>query len=657
MKMSDAPDAGDEPPAKKKKGGKEKGAKSTPSDPLKQRLLAAQRAGDPDGVLAAFREWAAAGGEHRTEAVPAQVLAALQRLLPPGSPALVAGAEEVYSKTVAKLAPATGGEPLLTLMVRAHAAAGDAAKAWEYFGKIPKLPAADAAQRRSVVAAGSARVRSVTPMLEACAAAGDSGVAEAIFYKEIDAYRSNASKLLTDSEELQRQEAIVLWAEAVAADASLSVPAKKRKLDEALRALFAVVPLFKLTSVNQVGKVFSVADGKAKDNLKRIFAACGYPTVHDPVAVQSSGCCPATGVNLRPSRLTPGAIRELRELVESLATENNSPEALAEWAAFKAWLAGTERTFLHVIDGANVGHAYQNKAAGEFSHQQIDAVAAACEAPLVVLREHWLRAGTSLAVRKRTGPDAAPKRKRLPQLLPETVRGAVEGAKAGPDLDEQLREQLGLGGEDPPQQEEEKDGEEGKDSEPAQPGLDEDAQCKDEPAAKQAADEAAEDEAAGDELAAQLLEQLGAASAGGDEAPSVRQQYRAKWEAEGVLLVSPHYINDDWVAMYVALEMISRGAAGVQLVTNDVFRDHFWRMHQHPALATWIHRHLTKFALHDGPAGDGDFVPSPAPQIYRKATLKPPSAYTAMGQLDEAEKCWHVPMNTVPVSWIAAVAD
>ncbi|KAJ9442104.1 hypothetical protein DIPPA_07806 [Diplonema papillatum] len=43
MKMSDAPDAGDEPPTKKKKGGKEKGAKSTPSDPLKQRLLAAQR--------------------------------------------------------------------------------------------------------------------------------------------------------------------------------------------------------------------------------------------------------------------------------------------------------------------------------------------------------------------------------------------------------------------------------------------------------------------------------------------------------------------------------------------------------------------------------------------------------------------------------------
>ena len=76
-----------------------------------------------------------------------------------------------------------------------------------------------------------------------------------------------------------------------------------------------------------------------------------------------------------------------------------------------------------------------------------------------------------------------------------------------------------------------------------------------------------------------------------------------KWEKNGDLLVSPPRLNDDWVFMYVALTMCLRkqkkmeNESQIWLVSNDLMRDHFWRMKQEPDLILWREASLCKYHI------------------------------------------------------------
>eukprot|EP01060_Flectonema_neradi_P023686 TRINITY_DN3198_c0_g1_i3.p1 TRINITY_DN3198_c0_g1~~TRINITY_DN3198_c0_g1_i3.p1 ORF type:complete len:491 (+),score=112.19 TRINITY_DN3198_c0_g1_i3:66-1538(+) len=132
-------------------------------------------------------------------------------------------------------------------------------------------------------------------------------------------------------------------------------------------------------------------------------------------------------------------------------------------------------------------------------------------------------------------------------------------------------------------------------------------------------------------------------------------QYKKYWEDNNMLLLSPNNINDDWVIMYVALTMMLRGVDNVQVITNDFFRDHYWRMHQHPSLVTWKDRHLTKFFLHDTDRPHPKELAATSASIsggrYRKASFTPPPPFTTSAQ--RIGRNWFIPTSTIPVTWFA----
>eukprot|EP01059_Diplonema_ambulator_P007048 TRINITY_DN16582_c0_g1_i1.p1 TRINITY_DN16582_c0_g1~~TRINITY_DN16582_c0_g1_i1.p1 ORF type:complete len:571 (+),score=97.14 TRINITY_DN16582_c0_g1_i1:51-1715(+) len=327
-----------------------------------------------------------------------------------------------------------------------------------------------------------------------------------------------------------------------------------------------------------------------KPALVSILESCGYMTI-DNVEVTSEGECKASGHTLTPSTLSKEALLELQSLIDQLATDSASDEAKRQWEDFRSWLKDVKREYTHIIDAANVGHTLQNCDGGHFSHQQIDAVAGVCVQPLIVLRGYWLRAETRLDIRKKK------KKAKLPQI------GERKGMT---EMEKQILEQMGGGG----------DVEEEEEVEQEEPEV---------------TPEPEEDP---------------------DRVLTVAEQYKKRWAEQGILLESPHNVNDDWVAMYVAVEMILRGVTGVQLVTNDIFRDHYWRMKQHPSLIVWKERYLTKFRLFEEAPTPDDFVADPAPVLYRKAVLVPPLPYTHKGQQDPKTLAWHIPLSN---TWMAAV--
>merc|ERR1712107_259832 len=85
-----------------------------------------------------------------------------------------------------------------------------------------------------------------------------------------------------------------------------------------------------------------------------------------------------------------------------------------------------------------------------------------------------------------------------------------------------------------------------------------------------------------------------------------------------------------------------------QLVTNDEFRDHFWRMRQPTAFSTWRERHLTRYHIlserpEDLPPEDADAIAA-ARQIT-SAQLFPPPTYSHCAQEAAGSGCWHFPVR------------
>jgi len=103
--------------------------------------------------------------------------------------------------------------------------------------------------------------------------------------------------------------------------------------------------------------------------------------------------------------------------------------------------------------------------------------------------------------------------------------------------------------------------------------------------------------------------------------------------------------------MYIAVAMCLRGVSDVQLVTNDEFRDHFWRMRQPTAFRTWRERHLTRYHVlserpEPGEGAEDEFRP---PQI-QSAQLFPPPLYSCCVQRSLDGRCWHFPVRPKEVA-------
>jgi len=325
------------------------------------------------------------------------------------------------------------------------------------------------------------------------------------------------------------------------------------------------------------------SDSGIVDALRDAFEVFKWRTACG-VHISSDGLCPVTSEHLQSIRPCEADLSSLLSLIERLAIENASQRKLDEWARFKSWLSRCSLRWDTVIDGANIGHCNQNFDRGAFSHQQIDALVTQCTRSgsrkcAVVLRGHWLLPDTDLTL-----PQVKRKKRQLPQL----------GASTEPEKDPEPEPQLPVPVEG---------------AEPAR-GFDEDFDFSFNAA------ELSEEK--------RLLVDIG-----------------RKWQEQGVLVVSPPSINDDWVALYIAVEMCLRGVPDVQFVSNDELRDHFWRMRQPLAFQTWREHHSTRYQIFsERPASGSDAAASDM-----SVQLFPPPLYSHRTQKSLDGKCWYFPVR------------
>lgn len=115
-----------------------------------------------------------------------------------------------------------------------------------------------------------------------------------------------------------------------------------------------------------------------------------------------------------------------------------------------------------------------------------------------------------------------------------------------------------------------------------------------------------------------------------------------KWRERGQLVVSPRSINDDWVALYIAVDMSLRGVPDVQFLTNDKLRDHFWRMRRSLVFRRWCEAHLTRFQIFAERPSDSDREGEE--QVYG-VSLRPPLPFGVCVQRAASGDAWHFPIR------------
>ncbi|CAD7943043.1 unnamed protein product [Amoebophrya sp. A25] len=270
------------------------------------------------------------------------------------------------------------------------------------------------------------------------------------------------------------------------------------------------------------------------------------------------------------------------------------------WAVFKHQLeTELDEGYDCVLDGANIGHWGQNFSDGRFSLLQIRAMVAQLRQqkrkPLIIIREHWLLKETEVQ-----GHLVKAKRRKLAPLeMPN-------GEKVGTGTVEKTAAEV----------------ENGVDVIAAEPETDQ------RPAAAEASEvvpNKIEDE-----------EVSSTATTTGPPPPGPPQQALSvetlqervrplrldewqplglRWREERCLLVAPAKLNDDWIFLYVAVYLCLKqktnkningscaegedGSSLLWLVSNDLMRDHFFRMRQHPSLLQWRDQHLCKYGVGD----------------------------------------------------------
>lgn len=433
------------------------------------------------------------------------------------------------------------------------------------------------------------KLRTFVPILEACASSGLTDEAEALYRDNLlSACGSSEATALWSSEEEDRLWQYVFalrlraWSVAHLRTSVPSAAASMSSQPERQQRLNAI-----LEDITIVCPQLR-ADSGLGDALREAFSALNWHV--EQVRIGPDGRCPVTSIVLQALRPCEAELQSLLTLIERLAIENASQRKLHEWVSFKAWLDRADHRWDTVIDGANVGHCNQNFDNGAFSHSQIHALLARCASDehrkvALVIRKHWLRPDTDFAL-----PTVKPKKRKAPQL------GVNEGEPSDGPLPTAVAEALAN----------------------SEPDLD-------------------------------LLE-LSDNSDGNKEELTEGQRriddFVQEWRKQGVLVVSPPSINDDWVALYIAIVMSLRGVPDVQFVTNDELRDHFWRMRQPLAFQSWREGHTTHYQIFcERPASKGESIEDSTVDPQMSVQLFPPPLYSHRVQHGAEGKCWHFPVR------------
>mmetsp|Transcript_34539 Transcript_34539/g.64486 ORF Transcript_34539/g.64486 Transcript_34539/m.64486 type:complete len:632 (+) Transcript_34539:111-2006(+) len=427
------------------------------------------------------------------------------------------------------------------------------------------------------------KLRTFVPILEACASGGLCDEAEALYRDNLlSACGPSEATAVWSSEEEDR-----LWQYVFALRLRAWSAATLRGAPAALAVQQRQCLDTILEDITAVCPQLR-SDSGLGDALREAFSALNWHVAQ--VCIGPDGRCPVTSMVLRSLKPCEAELQSLLNLIERLAIENASQRKLDEWVSFKAWLERSDHRWDTVIDGANVGHCNQNFENGAFSHSQIHALLARCASDerrrvALVIRKHWLRPDTDFAL-----PTVKPKKRKAPQL------GISEGDASDGPLPVAMAEALAM----------------------ATPDL-------------------------------ELLELSD--NSDGQKEELTEDQRRIEelvqeWRKQGVLVVSPPSINDDWVALYIAIAMSLRGVPDVQFVTNDELRDHFWRMRQPAAFQTWREGHTTHYQIFsERPAARGESAEDVAMAAQMSVQLFPPPLYSHRVQHDAEGKCWHFPVR------------
>eukprot|EP01062_Namystynia_karyoxenos_P016052 TRINITY_DN15853_c0_g1_i1.p1 TRINITY_DN15853_c0_g1~~TRINITY_DN15853_c0_g1_i1.p1 ORF type:complete len:693 (+),score=276.81 TRINITY_DN15853_c0_g1_i1:70-2079(+) len=479
-------------------------------------------------------------------------------------------------------------ESVLAVALRLYARSGAPAQARALLGEL--RAAQGEAQRGG---AKPVKLRWVLPIAEAAAAAGDCALAEEVFAAEALGQLQQHGAPLTYAEERQ-------WAQLCAFRMDAAVKCGGERGAEVVHRA--------LSDLGSVRDCLYTEEEAVHASVLAALSSLGL-TVCDTTVDPSTGECAVTGRRLQGRGLGQSELRRLLRLVQRLVLEAAAhPGAREEWGAVRRRLRRHRGGWDAIIDAANVGHSGQNTEGGLFSHEQIDscvgALAAQGRRPLVVLRGAWFDPTKDLRVRKSK------------KARPGQLQGAADPLAA----------QLEDGGSD------------GSGSGPAAGAADDgDSACSFEAQGEEGEEEEGEEEEGEEECPAAdapLTEKEKKRQWA--QPPAVRQrvwELKQKWRKGGQLLVAPWGLNDDWLILFVAIGMQLRGDPKVQLVSNDLFRDHLWRIRGSSEsdgrlLVRWMGQHVTRFRVQAG-----------------ALELLPPPPYSVCLQRSPDGAAWHIPVR------------
>ena len=127
--------------------------------------------------------------------------------------------------------------------------------------------------------------------------------------------------------------------------------------------------------------------------------------------------------------------------------------------------------------------------------------------------------------------------------------------------------------------------------------------------------------------------------------PNVRQdpdrvnKFKADWSAKECLVEVPWDSNDDWYWLYAALDA-QRRTGDVVVVSNDLMRDHHWRMFTRSDFLCWRERHLTRYHVFVDREAEG--------QPMELKVFPPPPFSERMQQSSSDPRRWYVPVFCPP---------
>eukprot|EP00300_Choanocystis_sp_HF-7_P030298 c39099_g1_i1.p1 GENE.c39099_g1_i1~~c39099_g1_i1.p1 ORF type:complete len:620 (-),score=126.35 c39099_g1_i1:13-1872(-) len=371
---------------------------------------------------------------------------------------------------------------------------------------------------------------------------------------------------------------------------------------------------------------------KLEQSLLKAFAAIGWEVAYCEIPT-STGLCPVTNETLRAIDLTDADLETLRDFAERLVCETR-PESAESFRVFRTWIHNCQ-PFDSIIDGANVAYFGQNHPRGLFSHPQINECLFACRKrfgsrSLIVLHSKWSDPNTSLWV------NSQEQKKRKAKTKPPRLGAGNDAPISSSDKQEEGK---------PKSPERAADKKRGRSKSP-EPNSGTEGGGRSSPVSSKG------DESDGgrrrssdssDDQRDSKRKKRGNNSGGAGSELSKIQKENAElvrgWRTEKTIFEVQPNNNDDWYWLYAAIVMCQRGKRTVQVLTNDMLRDHHWRMLTPKAFVTWRQRHLTRYKVTcSGVRADNE-------QCSYSVQLEPPLTFSVQIQESTNRKAWYFPIQ------------